>query len=354
VHRHRHASETLLLVPVVVRRGRVAGLPCRLQPGVVQRIVQAPIAVIQRTVAAAVLRIAALVRIGAAEIGQHIAITPALGALFFPAVEIERVAAYPNHSVDRGRTPQHLAARRGQPSSAQMRLRLGGKTPIVFRHVHRDRQRGRHLNQHRAIRAAELQQQHAGLAVLGQPVRQYAARRAGADYDIVEIIHPQSRQSTLQAPCSRTRTAQYCASLAERKFACLRSQEAGTTMRGRRTPLRNSRISRRTHIPIAAAWLLHTSRTSADHGHSLYTSARSCSADLKTFDASPPDTTGSRNYLSAVALAAAIGAAARSSLRTGRSPPSPTRPITQMFGDPERDIGCHQWQGDLDFGVVCP
>src|SRR5215469_3705556 len=88
------------------------------------------------------------------------AIAPALSTLFFPAVEIERVAAYPNHPVDRGRTTQHLAARRGEPSSGQMRLRLGGKTPIVSRHVHRDRQRGRHLKQHRAIRAAELQQQH--------------------------------------------------------------------------------------------------------------------------------------------------------------------------------------------------
>ena len=161
VHRHGHASETLLLVAVVVRRRRIAGLPCRRQPGVVQRIVQVPITVIQWTVAAAVLRISALVRVGAAEIGQHMAIAPALSALFFPAVEIERVAAYPNHSVDRGRTPQHLTARRDQPSSAQMRLRLGDKTPIVFRHVQRDRQCGRHLNQHRAIGAAELQQQYA-------------------------------------------------------------------------------------------------------------------------------------------------------------------------------------------------
>ena len=231
VHRHGHASETLLLVAVVVRGGRIAGLPCRLQPGVVQRIVQAPIAVVQRTVAAAVLRITALVRVGAAEIGQHMAIAPALGALFFPAVEIERVAAHPDHAVDRGRTPQHLAARRGQPPSAKMRFRLGGKTPVVFRHVHRDRQRGRHLNQHRAIRAAELQQQHAGLAVLGQTARQYAARRAGADHDVVEIIHPPSRQSTFRAPFLRMRTARHRASRASWNLRVNRSPP---------TPFRNS------------------------------------------------------------------------------------------------------------------
>jgi hypothetical protein len=67
----------------------------------------------QRTIAGAVLRISALVGVGAAEIGQHMAIAPALGTLFFPAIKIARVAAYPNHPVDRGRTTQHLAARRG-------------------------------------------------------------------------------------------------------------------------------------------------------------------------------------------------------------------------------------------------
>jgi hypothetical protein len=68
LHRHGYATETLLLVAVAVWRGRVAGLLCRLQPGVVQWIVQAPITIMQRTVAAAVLRITALVRVGVASL----------------------------------------------------------------------------------------------------------------------------------------------------------------------------------------------------------------------------------------------------------------------------------------------
>ena len=96
-----------------------------------------------------------------------------------PAVAVEGglredLACQPHRRAHRGPVfRKHLAARRGQPSSAQMRLRLGGKTPIVFRHVHRDRQRGRHLDHYRAIQAAKLQQQHAGLAVLAKPARQY-------------------------------------------------------------------------------------------------------------------------------------------------------------------------------------
>jgi hypothetical protein len=102
--RTARGSRTCPLEAVAVRRGRVAGLLRRLQLGVLQSIVQAPITIMQRNVAAAVLRITALVRVGAAEIGQHTAIAPALRTLFFSAVEIERDAANPNHPVDRGRT----------------------------------------------------------------------------------------------------------------------------------------------------------------------------------------------------------------------------------------------------------
>ncbi len=185
VHRHAHPAEPLLLEAVVIRGRGVASLLRRLQPDGVQRVFQRAVSGVQRPGVAAVFVASLLQRLGPAEIGQHVLVAPARRALLFPPIEVLRVAAHIHHAVDRRRSAQHLAARRVQPAPAQVRLRLGLIGPVIFRHVHRDGQRARHLDQHRGVGPAILQQQDRGRAVLRQPVRQDAASRTRADNHVV-------------------------------------------------------------------------------------------------------------------------------------------------------------------------
>src|SRR6202034_3717442 len=109
--------------------------------------------------------------------------------LLLPVLEIERVTAHVHHAVDRGGAAEHLAARGVQAAAVEMRLGLGPVAPVVALHVHRDRERTRHLDPQRAVRAAVLEQQHAVAAVLAQAIGEHAAGRAGADDHVVERFH---------------------------------------------------------------------------------------------------------------------------------------------------------------------
>ena len=83
----------------------------------------------------------------------------------------------------------YVSPRTGRAVSAaasQERLGFGCVLPIVLRHVHRDRQRAGHLDQHGFVGSAVFQQQHRVRAVLGQAVGQHAPGGAGADDDVVE------------------------------------------------------------------------------------------------------------------------------------------------------------------------
>ena len=172
-HRHVEAAESLLLLAVEVGAHRIAGLPARLDEGVVERIALGPCARRQRPVAAAIGVGAAAQTFGAAEIGQHVAIAPARRAFLLPALEIERIAAHIDEAVDRGRAAEDLAARAVQAPAVQMRLGLGLIAPVIRLHVHRDRQRRRHLDEDGAIGPAVLQHQY---ACCGRP--RSAGRRA--------------------------------------------------------------------------------------------------------------------------------------------------------------------------------
>ena len=187
--RHVHGAEALLLVAVVVRGLRVAGLLAGLDEGAVQRVLH-PVAVAgaKRPLGAAVRVAAAGPGLGLAEVGQAVAVGPAGRALGLPLVEVAGVAAHVDHAVDRGRAAQHLAARAVEPAAVQVGLGLGLETPVVARHVHRDGERGRHLDEDAAVAAPRLEQQHAGAHVLAQAVSQHAAGRAGADDDVIEAL----------------------------------------------------------------------------------------------------------------------------------------------------------------------
>src|SRR3954470_4508725 len=99
---HVHAAKALLLVAVDVPRFGIAGLPRRLDEDAVERILQGSVAGMERTVAAAV-QIAALgPSLGTLEVGQHVTIRPAAGALVLPAIEIQRVPTDVDQADDRG------------------------------------------------------------------------------------------------------------------------------------------------------------------------------------------------------------------------------------------------------------
>src|SRR5262245_58541047 len=82
--------------------------------------------------------------LGAAEIGEHLAMTPADRALIAPAVEVGRVAANVDHPVDQRRPAEPLAARAVQPPAAKVRFRLAEIAPIESLHVHGGGEGGRH------------------------------------------------------------------------------------------------------------------------------------------------------------------------------------------------------------------
>ena len=185
---HVHPAEAFLLIAVDVRRFGIARFARGVDEGAIQRIGQLPILRVERPGVAAPGVPAFLPRFRAPEIGQHMTIAPAGRPFPFPPIEIGGIAAHIDHAVDRGRTADHLAARRMHPSTAQMRLRLRLILPIVARHVHRDRQRAGHLDEDRAIGPALFEHQHAMPSILGQPGGEHAPRRSGADDDVIEAV----------------------------------------------------------------------------------------------------------------------------------------------------------------------
>ena len=142
----------------------------------------------QRTLAAAIAIAALLAPLRAPEIRQHVCIAPSRRALRLPSFEVERIAANVDQAVDRGGAAQYLAARRVHAPAVQMGLRLRVMEPVVARHVHRNRERRGHLDEHRPIRAAVLEQQHGAAAVGAQPIGQHAAGRARADDHVIEFF----------------------------------------------------------------------------------------------------------------------------------------------------------------------
>ena len=150
-----------------------------------QRVVGLAVARVQRPVAATVGIAALRARLGALEVGQHVAIVPLRGALGCPALEIEWVTAHVHHAVYRRRATENLAARGMQLAAVEMDLRFGEVTPVIFRTVHRDRQRARHLDENRTIRTAVFQQQHLRRPVFGQAIGKDTPSRSGADDDVI-------------------------------------------------------------------------------------------------------------------------------------------------------------------------
>ncbi len=184
-----HQAEAFLLGAVIVVRQLEPGLLAGIEEGVEQRIGHRPALHMQRPVGAAPALFAAGGGFHALEIGQHVLIAPAARAKLFPAVEVFRMAPHIDEPVDGGGAADHLAARRGDAPVVEMRLGLGQIAPVVALHAHRPGQRRRHLDERPDIRPAIFQHHDGVLAVLGQSIGESRTGGAGADDDVVCLVH---------------------------------------------------------------------------------------------------------------------------------------------------------------------
>jgi len=82
------------------------------------------------------------------EVGEAMSESPVpCPVLRLPMVEVTGVTANKDHAVNRRGPPQHLAARAMQPTTSQVRFRLGFEAPVVFLHVHWDCKGGGHVQE---------------------------------------------------------------------------------------------------------------------------------------------------------------------------------------------------------------
>jgi len=165
--------------------GVEAGLQSGLDPVAAQRVVVAQVRDAQLAGAAVVFARAAAVALGLAEVGQHVAIAPALRAGARPVVVIRVLAADVDQPVDRTGAAQYAAARPDDGALARLGLGLDRKLPREARIVDRAEVPHRQPQPEVAVLAAGLQQQYAAGRVGGEAVGQHAAGRAGADDDVV-------------------------------------------------------------------------------------------------------------------------------------------------------------------------
>ena len=188
--RHVHRREALLLVAVHVGGEGIAGLAPRLEEGLVQRIAAGAGRDVQRSIAAPVVVGAARARLGALEIGQDVGVIPAGQTALRPAIVVAGVAAHVRHAVDRRRAAEHPAARAVDAPTVHVRLGLAPVAPVVALALQRIRERRRHvqLPGPRVVDRPRLEQQHAYVRILAQPVGEHAAGRAGADHDVIEAF----------------------------------------------------------------------------------------------------------------------------------------------------------------------
>jgi hypothetical protein len=98
---------------------------------------------------------AALLVLGALEIRQHVARTPALAAHLAPAVEIGVLAAYVEHAVDRRRTAEDLALG-PQMRVADRGIVLGEVHPVDVAVVQGLAEADRRVDQHVRPELAEI------------------------------------------------------------------------------------------------------------------------------------------------------------------------------------------------------
>ena len=117
-------------IEIIVARN--AGLLRRFDEGLAEPMRLADIGNCERSADTVEIIAAALLILGAPEIGQHVGKAPAGITELPPMIVILVLAADVEQAVDRTRSAQHLAARLDDLAVVQLRLRLGFVKPIDF------------------------------------------------------------------------------------------------------------------------------------------------------------------------------------------------------------------------------
>ena len=127
------------------------------------------------------------VQFRAAEIGQHILISPSGTARSRPAVVIGAVAPDVDHAVDRRTAAQHLATWHGDNPATQPRLRCRFEQPVVTRVFGQPDHPQRNADQRAAVAPPGFDQAHPDCGISAQPVGQHRSGRAGPHDHIVKV-----------------------------------------------------------------------------------------------------------------------------------------------------------------------
>ena len=177
--------EALLLGAVEVVGALVARGHGALDEGVRQVVGPAAVLDAERAVGAVEGPGEPAVGLRAPEVGQHVVVAPALGAVAVaPGVVVGAVAADVDHRVHRRAAAQRLHPRPGGAAPVQLLLRGGLVVPVPLGLGQRGQRRGDgDLVDVRG--RAGLQQQHAGAGVVGQAGGQDGPCAAGSDDDVV-------------------------------------------------------------------------------------------------------------------------------------------------------------------------
>ena len=208
IARHLRIADALVLAAVEVVGQRKAGLLRGVDEPMGQ--VQGRAVVLDQDGAAlaALLGLARRIALDRLEIGQHLVERPALAAHLRPAVVVGRVAADPEHAVDRARAAEHAPARPVHLPAGDAGLGIGGVVPVDPRVVEQLQDARRHVDHRVPVFRAGLEQ-HDPRAVFAQAIGQHAAGRAGAHHHIVCLHVVRSAGHALFRP---TRRRRWCSS----------------------------------------------------------------------------------------------------------------------------------------------
>ena len=147
-----------------------------------------------------------IVALGADEVGQHFAITPAPVAHRGPVVEVPRLTAKIHHAVDRTGAADHVPARQRDAPVVQCGLRHRHEAPVERRPRNR-RTNGRgNMDERMTIFPTCLEEADRVPAILRQPGREHAAGGAGAhDHEVERVRHHTAADTAMsESRCQRS------------------------------------------------------------------------------------------------------------------------------------------------------
>ena len=135
----------------------------------------------ERALAAVILALAQPAALRKAEVGQDIRVAPAGESGACPVVVVEAMAARVHHAVDSRTAAQGLAARHLDDTVVGVRLGLALEIPVEIPAQHVAREGDRHVLEHAGGWSPRLEQQHRGVRLGAEAMREHAAGGTGAD-----------------------------------------------------------------------------------------------------------------------------------------------------------------------------